>query len=1115
MDTLVGKNLDQTYRIDQVLGRGGMGTVYRARDVNLNRDVAIKVMHQQFTGDQGFRARFLQEARAIAALDHPGIVQVYAIGQAQGLLYIVMDFIPGQTLHAWLKRLADEHKLISLDESLRVVRRIAWALHYAHEKGVLHRDIKPANIMLKPNDPAMQGEGDLPFHPVLTDFGLAKLAEGGLQTQTGTTMGTPAYMSPEQCLGYEPDRRADIYALGILLYELVTGRVPFAAKSLTEAIRMHTQEPPPPPRSVNPNLPVEVENVVLRALAKRKEDRYATAREMADALQGALERIPSGLSIPPTVQAGSAPSPYVSLMTRLSQDSVAPAAPASDLWDQAPPSGQPGAALVVVAPGGQTQRIPLSEGQSITVGRTPGNDLQLVDKGISRHHARIAYDGQSFSVTDLDSTNGTYLGDSRLLPGVSQPWPSGTNLRIGGHWLKYEVQAAAIPSILGGPSVPPPVGGVRPSVTLDPESITVEAGQRGVARLRILNRGSQVDHFSLSIVGISPSWVTLPHEPLRLTPNEEGSVTITLHPPRDAQSTAGAHPITIRVASQNNPTQDGEAVGTLHIPPFQAFEAELRPQQVSTGNARLALANQGNTPTSLTIAGEDPAEALFIQAQPPQVTLQPGQQQTVPLETRTRARRPLLGATKRYPFELSIASSVGQALKRAGTLIVRPVIPMWVLPVAAFLMALICAGAGIGYKLYNDQIQATATAQTATVVAGVTLTATTDTDGDGLTDLQEAQLGTDPTQADTDGDTLKDGDELAYKTDPLVADTDGDGLNDGAEIGYNSNPLGIDTDGDTLPDGKEVNEMGTSPTLPDTDGDGLNDQVDPDPGKLPTPTPTPTDTPIPTDTPVPTHTPTGTYTPEPTATPTATSTATEVPSPTPTVTPGTPMVIVTLPPLLITKPVIVIPLLKFNVAYIYRTDQATANGFKSLIESKLSNVSVKLIPINSVAGTDFGTFSGIIIGPDTGGGSSWGTTAAVNQIKNSDKPVLGLGDGGYAFFGKLSLVIGYPNGSGADRSGFFVIQPSHPIYKTPKAVSVPGDRKLKIYNAAVDVVALHMPNVYSSIEVMGRDLSSNEYYLLLQQSDRFILWGFNGSANQLTSSGQDLFGNLVNHLIGL
>ncbi len=327
MESLIGKTLDRTYRLDQLLGKGGMGAVYKAHDVALNRDVALKMMHPHFTDDETFRARFLQEARAVAALDHPGIVKVYAFGQDQGLLYIVMDLIPGQDLHAWLKRLADEHKIIGLDETLAIVQRVALALHYAHEKGVLHRDIKPANVLLKPTDPALHEPGDadgyirLAFQPVLTDFGLAKLAEGGVHTQTGTTMGTPPYMSPEQCLGVDLTRHTDIYSLGVVLFELATGRVPFEVKSLTEAIRRHTQEPPPPPRSVNPTLPVEVENIILRALAKRPEDRFATAREMADALKNALPRVSPELTVEPTQVAGT--GPYVSLMTRLTQQGAA------------------------------------------------------------------------------------------------------------------------------------------------------------------------------------------------------------------------------------------------------------------------------------------------------------------------------------------------------------------------------------------------------------------------------------------------------------------------------------------------------------------------------------------------------------------------------------------------------------------------------------------------------------------------------------------------------------------------------------------------------------------------------------------------------------------------
>ncbi|MBN1640719.1 MAG: protein kinase [Anaerolineae bacterium] len=1104
MENLVGKTLDKTYRIDQLLGKGGMGAVYRARDINLNRDVAIKVMHAHFTDDPSFRARFLQEARAVAVLDHPGIVQVYAFGQDLGQLYIVMDFLPGQTLHDWLKRLAAERKIVALVESLRIVRRVAWALHYAHEKGVLHRDIKPANIMLKPTDPAMQEVGDLPFHPVLTDFGLAKLAEGGVQTQTGTTMGTPSYMSPEQCMGYEPDRRSDIYALGVLLFELTTGRVPFEARSLTEAIRMHTQDPPPPPRSINPTLPIEVENIILRALAKRKEDRYATARELADAIDEAVGRVPAELSVAPT-QMDQDTGPYASLMTRLAAESAVPSAPGSDVWAAAPPAGQGGATLVVVSPDGQSRRIPVDEPGSLSVGRTPSNDIQLVDTGVSRHHVRIGYDGQSFTVTDLNSTNGTYLEDARLLPGIEHPWPTGRALRIGGHWLKCEVQVEIVPSILGAPAAPQQMA--RPEVTLEPEGLSVEAGQRSAARLQIQNQGAQVDHFSVGIDGIPAPWVSLPREALRLTPGDEGIVTLTFHPPREASSTAGTHPFTVRVLSQNDPRQQSEVSGTLRIGPFHEIMADLSPQQISTGRARVTVVNRGNTPTTLAISGDDPAEALIIQPGSTQVALQPGQEQTVPLEAHTRKRRPLVGTTQRYPFELSIASSMGQVLKQAGQLLVRPLIPIWVLSVLGLLAMLICAGAGVWWNWNRQNVAATATAESATAIAAMTLTAVTDTDGDGLSDLEEARLGTDPLNPDTDGDTLKDGEEGAYRTNPLEADTDGDGLNDGAEIAYKSDPLAIDSDGDTLLDGVEVHEMGTSPINPDTDGDGLNDKVDPDPGQLPTPTPTPTDTPTPTLTPLPTDTPTGTYTPEPTGTPTPTPTATWTPTPKP---------MITKPPVLIvTRPIVItaFPLLRRNVAFIYRADASGAADYEAAIEKELGTVAVTTIPLSKVATTDFSSYAAIIVGPDSGSSSSWGDAGAVNQVKNAGKPVLGMGDGGYAFFGKIGLFIGYPNAGHNAHDRFYVLNPSANIYKEPNAVSIPGDRRLQVYTTAADSVVLLDKNRPSSVTLLGQVVGSSQYYLLAAQTDKYVLWGFNQGAKQLTTAGSDLLANLVSYLL--
>jgi serine/threonine protein kinase len=284
VNTLIGKNLDR-YHIIRLLGEGGMGAVFKARDLTLQRDVAVKVMHPQLARQPNFRKRFLQEARSAARLDHPGIVRVLDFGEADSHLYIVMEFIPGDTLRQKLQsiRAAQDSGTsmgsISLQEALQLVRQICLALDYAHQQGVFHRDIKPDNIILKP-DPGTS----LPCRPVLTDLGLAKLAEGGLASMEGLSLGTPAYMSPEQALGEETDERSDVYSLGILLYELTVGQLPFPAKSISQAIRYHTQEPLPLPSTVRPDLPVFLEQLILKALAKDPADRFPSAGALAEAL---------------------------------------------------------------------------------------------------------------------------------------------------------------------------------------------------------------------------------------------------------------------------------------------------------------------------------------------------------------------------------------------------------------------------------------------------------------------------------------------------------------------------------------------------------------------------------------------------------------------------------------------------------------------------------------------------------------------------------------------------------------------------------------------------------------------------------------------------------------
>ena len=295
-DTLVGTTIGK-YKILEKIGRGGMAEVYKGYQENLERFVAIKLMHSHLVAEQDFLHRFQREAKAMAAMSHPNIVGVYDFDFfGDNKYYLVMEYIGGGTLKEKLEALAKADERLPLTEAVRIAREVSEALAYAHGRNMIHRDIKPANIM-------MGAETD---RAILTDFGIVKLVGGQTmsQTATGALIGTPAYMSPEQAMGKPGDERSDIYSVGVLLFQMATGQLPFEADTPLAIVMKHVSEPAPLPVEFFPEIPAGLQAIIVKAMAKDPDERFQTAAQLAAALRTvdlAGATAPTAVAVTPTI----------------------------------------------------------------------------------------------------------------------------------------------------------------------------------------------------------------------------------------------------------------------------------------------------------------------------------------------------------------------------------------------------------------------------------------------------------------------------------------------------------------------------------------------------------------------------------------------------------------------------------------------------------------------------------------------------------------------------------------------------------------------------------------------------------------------------------------------
>ncbi|MCJ7625666.1 MAG: FHA domain-containing protein, partial [Anaerolineaceae bacterium] len=789
MENLIGRTLNH-YRITDLLGEGGMCAVYKGFDITLQRNVAIKVMHTQYSRRTDLRERFLQEARSAARLKHPSIVQVYDFGQEGAMLYIVMEYIAGDNLQQLLSKLKEQGNWIGLAEGIEMVKLVSRAVDYAHRNGVLHRDIKPSNVMIVP-----EATGSLDYRPVLTDLGLARLLEGEGLTREGESMGTPAYMSPEQALGEETDARSDVYSLGILLYELAVGRVPFPANSISQAIRYHTKEELPKPSLFRPEIDADVERVIVKALEKAPGERFSGAEALALALDGLdVEKIHAAsetvinLVIPDQTLVGGGPEeidgkmfaekPDVSedqiqvlskdrlksmlsvrgrIMTigRTSENDIfimdekvsrqharieyddggyyivdmgssngtflANTRITSDVrvkWneDQIVQVGDTWLHLIrarvpfrveqtivsMTSVGLMTQYqesiadylgpsimdefgtvadvsedhiqvlkkdgrkdLVLVMGTGMTIGRTDESEIVIEDGKISRKHARIEYDGREYYVVDLDSLNGTFLANNRLLPGVREKWNPDKVLRVGdtvlhlvrtGMRTEVDVSGPILTDVMLTEATIEAAGG-QVTAILKPDRVNVETGGSTWVSLLILNEGSLVNHFTVQPVGIPPEWVTVPRQEVHLMPGEKEELKIRVHPPSRPDSRAGEHPLGFRTTCVST-KESADVAGTLIIEPYYQFRVNLRPQRVTSigrGDFTLGIFNQCNAELTLGFYGEDPEGTCNYLFNPPQIVVPAGQDRSVEVCVQS-SMHISQGSTQSHQFNITVSA---------------------------------------------------------------------------------------------------------------------------------------------------------------------------------------------------------------------------------------------------------------------------------------------------------------------------------------------------------------------------------------------------------------------------------------------------------------------------
>jgi serine/threonine protein kinase len=641
MTELIGQALG-SYQLEALLGAGPAGPRYAARHVRLQRPASVRLFTADLSARPDGRRRLLGALRKAAALAHPQIVEVFDVGEEGGRLFVAAELLAGGTLRGLLQRHRRDKTRLPLGPAVALARQAADGVAFAHAQGIVHGSLSPEAMRL--SDP-----GDTPALK-LDEFGVAAVFPE-------EAAAVPAYLTPEQCRGLPLDARSDVYALGVLLYELTVGAPPFNVATVEQATEKHLRTRPVPPRAVRPQLPATLESVILRCLAKAPEDRFANAGELAEALR----QIQAALPAPPiTTAAPAAKAPTLPLTPQRAELAQPP--------QQPPPPAPPAPGPPAIPP-----LPPLDDDDPLLTGLLGATPPQ----------------------------------GTPALPPTTPPMAP-----------PFQPPPAYTPPYTPPPPAEParqqPYVEERVDLEVDQAQVTIAPGRPNFVSVRVINGSTAADAFALSVEGVPGAWLRDIDIPVRLGPGQSAVVPIVVEVPPGGRGEAGDYSVLIRARAVGNRALAGSVQMWWSVLPYTAASMVISPQYAegrTEAEYTITLRNEGNAAATFLLSADDRGRILGYELGEEELTLGPGQAARIPLIVEVAAKT--FGEPDEIPFAVFAEPDSGEAVVAEATFSRRTLMPAWVPALAGFLLVVVL---GAGIWLTRDQ-GAAATQPTATAAA--------------------------------------------------------------------------------------------------------------------------------------------------------------------------------------------------------------------------------------------------------------------------------------------------------------------------------------------------------------------------------------------------------------